>query len=123
MMPVYAVTTPSQPSPLASSATSRTLSMTIARCPILGQGPPPLLQVSQRTAPYFILVLNFYTAYVAACLASPANVTVPATEVALTLPPKWDGPAALPLNLGETIVYVGVGAVIGVGSIVIICTM
>jgi len=62
-------------------------------------------------------------AYVAACLASPANVTVPATEVALTLPPSWDGPVAEHLNLGETIVYVGVGAVIGVGSIVILCTM
>lgn len=68
-------------------------------------------------------MLNFCTAYVAACLASPANVTVPATEVALTLPPDWDGPVGEHLNLGETIVYVGVGAVIGVGSIVILCTM
>jgi hypothetical protein len=62
-------------------------------------------------------------AYVAACHASSANVTVPATEVALTLPPTWNGPADEGLNLGETIVYVGVGAVIGVGSIVILCTM
>ncbi|KAH9010848.1 hypothetical protein EDB85DRAFT_2047377 [Lactarius pseudohatsudake] len=62
-------------------------------------------------------------AYVAACKAPPLNVTVPATEVALTLPPGWDGPTGVPLNLGETIVYVGVGAVIGVGSIVILCTM
>ncbi|KAH8977190.1 hypothetical protein EDB86DRAFT_2863138 [Lactarius hatsudake] len=62
-------------------------------------------------------------AYVAACKAPPLNVTVPATEVALTLPPGWDGPTGVHLNLGETIVYVGVGAVIGVGSIVILCTM
>lgn len=68
-------------------------------------------------------MLNFYTAYVAACLASPANVTVPATEVALTLPPGWDGPAGEHLNLGETIIYVGVGAMISVGSIVVLCTM
>lgn len=68
-------------------------------------------------------MLNFYTAYVAACLASPANVTVPATEVALTLPPGWDGPTDEHLNLGETIIYVGVGAMISVGSIVILSTM
>jgi hypothetical protein len=97
--------------------------MTTARCPILGQGLPPLLQVGQRSASCDILVLNFYTAYVAACKDSPANVTVPATEVALTLPPSWEGPIGEHLNLGETIVYVGFGAVIGIGSIVIICTM
>ncbi len=123
MMPVYAVTTPLQPSPRASSATSRTSLRTIARCLILGQDPPPLSQVCQRTASYEILVLNSYTAYVAACKGSTANVTVPAIEVALTLPPGWDGPTSIPLNLGETIIYVGVGAVIGVGSIVILCTM
>ncbi|KAI0063305.1 hypothetical protein BV25DRAFT_1915228 [Artomyces pyxidatus] len=63
------------------------------------------------------------SAYAAACLASPANVTVPATSLALTLPSNWDGPSALPLNLGETIVAVAAGAVLGVGSIVILCTM
>jgi hypothetical protein len=123
MIPVSAVTRPSQPSPLASSVTSRTSLRRIARCPILGQDPPLLLQVSQRTASCEVSVLNFYTAYVAACLASPANVTVPATEVALTLPSDWDGPADEHLNLGETIIYVGVGAMISVGSLVILCTM
>jgi len=68
-------------------------------------------------------MLNIYTAYVAACKASPANITVPATEVALTLPPGWDGPTGIHLNLGETIIYVGVGAMIGVGSLAILCTM
>ncbi|KAF8494869.1 hypothetical protein F5888DRAFT_1714093 [Russula emetica] len=62
-------------------------------------------------------------AYVAACQTSPANITVPVTEVALTLPPSWDGPAAVHLNLGETILYVMTGAIIGVGSLGIICTM
>ncbi|KAI9512154.1 hypothetical protein F5148DRAFT_1008607 [Russula earlei] len=62
-------------------------------------------------------------AYVAACQASPANVTVPATEVTLTLPPDWDGPTGEHLNLGETIVYVVTGAIIGIGSIGILCTM
>ncbi|KAH9981998.1 hypothetical protein BJV74DRAFT_980939 [Russula compacta] len=62
-------------------------------------------------------------AYIAACQASPANVTVPATEVALTLPPGWNGPTDEVLNLGETIVYVTTGAVIGIGSIAILCTM
>ncbi|KAF8272688.1 hypothetical protein EI94DRAFT_206128 [Lactarius quietus] len=62
-------------------------------------------------------------AYTAACKASSANVTVPATEIALTLPPDFYGPTDEHLNLGETIIYVGVGAMIGVGSIVILCTM
>ncbi|KAI0296997.1 hypothetical protein B0F90DRAFT_1811200 [Multifurca ochricompacta] len=62
-------------------------------------------------------------AYVAACKAPPVNITVPATEVALTLPSGWDGPTDVGLNLGETIGYVAGGAIIGVGSIVILCTM
>lgn len=70
-----------------------------------------------------MLALTLHVAYVAACQASTANVTVPATEVALTLPPSWNGPTGIHLNLGETILYVMTGAVIGVGSIGIICTM
>jgi hypothetical protein len=62
-------------------------------------------------------------AYVAACQTSPANITVPATEAVLTLPPGWDGPTGVHLNLGETILYVMTGAIIGVGSLGIICTM
>lgn len=62
-------------------------------------------------------------AYVAACQAPPLNATIPATQVALTLPPGWNGPTDETLNLGETIVYVTTGAVIGIGSIVILCTM
>ncbi|KAI0255415.1 hypothetical protein BJV78DRAFT_1175151 [Lactifluus subvellereus] len=62
-------------------------------------------------------------AYVTACHASSANITVPATEVALKLPSDWDGPTGIHLNLGETIVYVGAGAIIGVGSLAILCTM
>jgi len=62
-------------------------------------------------------------AYVAACQASPVNVTVPATEGVLELPAGWDGPTGLHLNLGVTILYVMTGAIIGVGSIGIICTM
>jgi hypothetical protein len=62
-----------------------------------------------------------HEAYVAACKA--ANVTVPATSVALTLPANWDGPTDEKLNLGETIIYVASGAVIGIGSITMLCTM
>jgi hypothetical protein len=69
------------------------------------------------------MALTLHVAYVAACQKSPANITVPATEVALTLPPNWDGPTDIHLNLGETILYVMTGAIIGVGSIGIICTM
>lgn len=68
-------------------------------------------------------MLTFHVAYVAACQASSANITVPATEVALKIPPSWDGPTDVHLNLGETILYVMTGAILGVGSIGIICTM
>jgi hypothetical protein len=70
-----------------------------------------------------ISALTCHVAYVTACQAPPTNVTVPATEVALKLPPGWNGPNGKQLNLGETIVYVASGAIIGVGSIVILCTM
>lgn len=70
-----------------------------------------------------ISTLIIHLAYAAACLAPPNNITIPATEVALTLPPSWDGPTGKHLNLGETIVYVASGAIIGVGSILILCTM
>ncbi|KAI0289636.1 hypothetical protein BC826DRAFT_1030561 [Russula brevipes] len=62
-------------------------------------------------------------AYVAACLAPPTNITVPATEVALTLPRGWDGPTGVTLNLGETVVYVMTAAILAVGSLTIVCTM
>jgi hypothetical protein len=69
-------------------------------------------------------MLTFHhAAYVAACQASPANVTVPATSVALTLPANWEGPISEKLSLGETIVYVAGGAIISIGSLAIICTM
>lgn len=70
-----------------------------------------------------VLALTLQLAYVAACQSSSANITVPATEVALALPPNWDGPTGVHLNLGETILYVMTGAIIGVGSLGIICTM
>lgn len=70
-----------------------------------------------------VSALTVVVAYVAACRAPPTNVIVPATEVALQLPLGWNGPTGKQLNLGETIVYVASGAIIGVGSIVILCTM
>ncbi|KAI0270757.1 hypothetical protein BC834DRAFT_863099 [Gloeopeniophorella convolvens] len=65
-------------------------------------------------------------AYVAACGVNttdspgfPVNVST-----ALTIQgADWDGPESLNINLGETILYVGFGAIIGVGSIAILCTM
>jgi hypothetical protein len=122
-MAVYATMPRSRPLPLVNSASLLPSLKTIARCPSPWQDLPLLLQVSRHSLSCRVLALTLRVAYVAACHTSPANITVPATEVALTLPPSWDGPTDVHLNLGETILYVMTGAVIGVGSIGIICTM
>jgi hypothetical protein len=122
-MAVYAAMPRSQPLPLVSNASLLPLSKKIAKCPSPWQDLPPLLQVGRQSLSCRVIALTSDVAYVAACQASPVNITVPATEVALTLPPSWDGPTGVHLNLGETILYVMTGAVIGVGSLGIICTM
>jgi hypothetical protein len=122
-MAVYAAMPRSQPLPLVNSASLLPSSRTIARCPSPWQDLPLLLQVGRHSLSCRVLALTLHVAYVAACQLSPANITVPATEVALNLPPSWDGPTDVHLNLGETILYVMTGAIIGVGSLGIICTM
>ena len=122
-MAVYAAMPRSQPLPLVNSASLLPSLRTIARCPSPWQDLPLLLQVGRHSLPCRVLALTLHVAYVAACQTSPANITVPATEVALKLPPSWDGPTGVHLNLGETILYVMTGAIIGVGSLGIICTM
>jgi hypothetical protein len=97
--------------------------MAIDGCPTPGPDLPLLLQVGWASVSLRVLALTLTLAYVAACQASPANVTVPATDAVLQLPPGWDGPTGVHLNLGETILYVMTGAIIGVGSLGIICTM
>lgn len=123
MTAVYAVTPWSRPLLLVNSVSLLPSLRRIARCPSPLQDLPLLLQVGRRSLSCRMSALTLHVAYVAACQASTANVTVPATEVALTLPPSWDGPTGIHLNLGETILYVMTGAVIGVGSLGIICTM
>jgi hypothetical protein len=122
-MAVYVTMPRSQPLPLVNSASLLPSLRTIARCPSPWQDLPLLLQVGRHFLSCRVLALTLRVAYVAACQASTANITVPATEVALTLPPSWDGPTGVHLNLGETILYVTTGAIIGVGSLGIICTM
>ncbi len=122
-MAVYAVMPRSQPLPPVNSASLLPSSKTIAKCPSPWQGLPLLLQVGRHSLSYRVLALTLRVAYVAACQVSPANITVPATEVTLNLPPSWDGPTGVHLNLGETILYAMTGAIIGVGSLGIICTM
>jgi len=118
-MAVYAAMPRSQPLPLVNSASLLPSLRTIARCPSPWQDLPLLLQVGRHSLPCRVLALTLHVAYVAACQTSPANIT----EVALKLPPSWDGPTGVHLNLGETILYVMTGAIIGVGSLGIICTM
>jgi len=123
-MAVYAAMPRSQPLPLVNSASSLPSLRTIAKCPSPWQDLPPLLQVGLRhSLSCRVLALTLHVAYALACQNAPANITVPATEVALKLPPSWHGPTGVHLNLGETILYVMTGAVIGVGSLGIICTM
>jgi len=122
MIPVSAATIRLLPLPNVNNATLRPSSKKIVGCRTPGLDLRLLLQVHYYLV-FFGTVLTLCAAYVKACKASPANVTVPATEVALALPPSWNGPTGKHLNLGATIVYVTTGAFIGIGSIVILCTM
>jgi len=61
-------------------------------------------------------------AYAAACLASQ-NVTLSPLDISLRLPPSWDGPFDVQMNLPSTIVTVIVGAVLGVSSILMLSNM
>ncbi|KAI0039524.1 hypothetical protein FA95DRAFT_1566905 [Auriscalpium vulgare] len=63
------------------------------------------------------------SAYGAACNASDVHIVVPPAKLALALPASWNGPTGEPLNLGGTIAYVASGAILSIGSIVILCTM
>jgi hypothetical protein len=123
-MTAACATTPlSQPSPAVNNVTLLPSSKRIAGRLIPRQDLPLLSLVGRLFNDTGFYHLYFRVAYAASCLASPANVTVPPTEVALTLPPGWIGPTDEHLNLGATIVYVGVGAILGVGSLAIVCTM
>ncbi|KAG2152778.1 hypothetical protein DEU56DRAFT_879475 [Suillus clintonianus] len=61
------------------------------------------------------------TAYAAAC--SSAGFTVPSSSVTLTVPSNWDGPLGVSLGTVSTVLIVGVSAVLGTGSIVLLSNM
>lgn len=89
-----------------------------------------LSKLSSLTDSLFVLYcvwwtdyLMVYSAYAAACLASSANVTVPATSVALTLPANWDGPVSLTLNTGQTVVAVIAGTILGGGALMLLSNL
>ncbi|GBE87149.1 hypothetical protein SCP_1003960 [Sparassis crispa] len=62
------------------------------------------------------------SAYAAACLAS-VNVTVPTTEITLTLPSDWDGPFGLGLDTAGTVITLIAGILLAGGSLTILNTM
>jgi len=62
------------------------------------------------------------TAYAAACLAA-VNVTVPTTEITLTLPADWDGPFGVGMGAAGTAFTLIAGLLLGTGSIYVINTM
>jgi hypothetical protein len=61
-------------------------------------------------------------AYGAACLAS-VNVSIPATEIALTLPPGWNGPFAVEFGPAVTVVTVGSGALLALAGLYLVSSM
>ncbi|KJA17152.1 hypothetical protein HYPSUDRAFT_46681 [Hypholoma sublateritium FD-334 SS-4] len=60
-------------------------------------------------------------AYAAACAAN--NITVPAAQSALVVPPGWDGPYVAVLSTGPTVVVVGVGAILGLSALYILSNL
>jgi hypothetical protein len=62
------------------------------------------------------------TAYAGACAAS-VNVTLDPLSIRLTLPKKWDGPAALPLSTGVTVLALLFGVIFGGGAILVLSNM
>ena len=65
---------------------------------------------------------NRSAAYAAACSAS-VNVTIAPQSIGFKLPAKWDGPAALPLSLGVTVLAVLFTAFMGVSAIMLLSNM
>ncbi|ETW79891.1 hypothetical protein HETIRDRAFT_440852 [Heterobasidion irregulare TC 32-1] len=62
------------------------------------------------------------TAYSSAC-NNTANIVIPATSLALTLPSDWDGPMSIELTTAQTVVAVIAGGVLGVGALFVVNTM
>ncbi|THH30251.1 hypothetical protein EUX98_g3920 [Antrodiella citrinella] len=61
------------------------------------------------------------TAYVTACNGS--GIVVPTSEATLVVPSDWNGPFGQGLNIAGTVVVVGAGAILGVGSLLVINSM
>ncbi|KAG1731431.1 hypothetical protein EDB19DRAFT_1722385 [Suillus lakei] len=61
------------------------------------------------------------TAYATAC--SSVGFTVPSSLVTLSVPSNWDGPLGVSLSTVSTILIVGVTAVLGGGSILLLSNM
>ncbi|KAJ4481075.1 hypothetical protein J3R30DRAFT_3463983 [Lentinula aciculospora] len=59
--------------------------------------------------------------YQAACAAF--NITLNATQIALTLPANWDGPFGLGLNIVGTVFTVGAGSVLGISSLLLLSNL
>ena len=65
---------------------------------------------------------NRSAAYAAACNES-VKVTIAPQTIGLKLPEKWDGPAALPLSLGVTVLAVLFAGFWGVSAIMLLSNM
>ncbi|KAG9311015.1 hypothetical protein JVU11DRAFT_8911 [Chiua virens] len=60
-------------------------------------------------------------AYATAC--SDAGASVPASLVALSTPPDWDGPYEVVLSPGETVLSVAVATLLGGGALLLLSNM
>jgi len=60
-------------------------------------------------------------AYAVSCLNAKIPLAKP--QIALTIPPSWDGPSGIFVPIGGLVVTVGIGAVLGVSAITLVSTM
>jgi hypothetical protein len=77
----------------------------------LAGSTPVLAGASAHCEPQIAPSHFILAAYVAACNMTPPPV------MALTLPPNWLGPRDIVLNMGETVVVVGIGGLLGVSAL------
>jgi len=81
-----------------------------------------LIDKNEKTSDPRVGSSSALSAYGAACLAS-VNVSIPAAEIALTLPPGWNGPFAVEFGLAVTVVTVSTGGLLALAGLYLVSSM
>jgi len=84
-------------------------------------GSSAALTGTQPSHCHLQILLTTLTAYAAAC--SSAGVTVPSSQITLTLPSNWDGPLGVGLSTVSTAVAVGITGFLGLGAILLLSNL